>query len=70
VDPVVAVHVLTYEAMHLSGRLNEAAAELAGAYWRNVYPLMPDAYRSTDCRPGGTLDERLPDAPWLARMSS
>ena len=92
-EQVVAVHVLPHEAMHLSGRLNEAAAEcaavqrdahtarllgapdaaaaeLAAAYWRNVYPLMPDGYRSADCRPGGALDERLADAPRLARMSS
>jgi hypothetical protein len=37
---------------------------LAVAYWRTVYPAMPDGYRSTACRPGGTLDEHLPDAPW------
>jgi hypothetical protein len=90
-DQVVAVHVLTHEAMHLSGRLDEAVAEcaavqrdahtarllgapadaaarLAAAYWRNVYPLMPDGYRSAECRPGGALDERLPDAPWLASL--
>ena len=90
-DQVVAVHVLTHEAMHLSGRLDEAvaecaavqrdaqtarllgagpadAAELAGAYWRNVYPLMPEGYRSGECRAGGAMDERLPDAPWLAPL--
>jgi hypothetical protein len=90
-DQVVAVHVLTHEAMHLSGRLEEAAAEcgavqrdahtarllgasaadaaeLAAAYWRNVYPLMPDGYRSPECRAGGALDERLADAPWLASL--
>jgi hypothetical protein len=90
-DQVVAVHVLTHEAMHLSGRLAEAvaecaavqrdaqtarllgarpadAAELAAAYWRNIYPLMPDGYRSSECRPGGAMDERLPDAPWLVSM--
>lgn len=88
-DQVVAVHVLTHEAMHLSGRLDEAAAEcaavqrdahtarllgarpadaagLAATYWRNIYPLMPDGYRSGDCRPGGPLDEGLADAPWRA----
>jgi hypothetical protein len=92
-DQVVAVHVLTHEAMHLSGTLAEAAAEcaavqrdawtarllgspaahaaeLAAAYWRDVYPLMPDSYRSSECRPGGTLDERLADAPWLASVGS
>ena len=31
-----------------------------------VYPLMPDGYRSRDCRAGGPMDERLADAPWLA----
>jgi uncharacterized membrane protein YeaQ/YmgE (transglycosylase-associated protein family) len=92
-DQVVAVHVLTHEAMHLSGRLGEAVAEcaavqrdahtarllgarpadaaaLAGAYWGNICPLMPDGYRSGDCRPGGPLDEGLADAPWLASVSA
>jgi hypothetical protein len=90
-DQVVAVHVLTHEAMHLAGLVDEAAAEcaavqrdastarllgagaaeaaaLAAVYWREVYPLMPDGYRSSACRAGGALDERLPDAPWLASM--
>jgi hypothetical protein len=90
-DQVVAVHVLTHEAMHLSGRLEEALAEcaavqrdahtarllgagpaeaagLAAAYWRNLYPLMPDGYRSGECRPVGAMDEGLADAPWLASL--
>lgn len=90
-DQVVAVHVLTHEAMHMSGRLDEAVAEcaavqrdaqtarllgarpadaaaLAAAYWANIYPLMPDRYRSGECRPGGAMDERLADAPWLASL--
>jgi hypothetical protein len=88
-DEVVAVHVLTHEAMHLSGRLSEAGAEcaavqrdahtarllgaepadgarLAVRYWREVYPLMPDGYRSEQCQAGGSMDEGLGDAPWLA----
>jgi hypothetical protein len=92
-DQVLVVHVLTHEAMHLSGRLDEAAAEcaavqrdartarllgaadadaagLAAAYWHDLYPLMPDGYRSPECRSGGALDERLADAPWLAPMRS
>jgi hypothetical protein len=92
-DQVIAVHVLTHEAMHLSGRLGEAEAEcaavqrdartarllgsaaadaarLAAAYWHDHYPLMPDGYRSPECRAGGALDERLPDAPWLAPLPS
>jgi hypothetical protein len=48
------------------GQAPADAAELAAAYWRNIYPLMPDSYRSAECRPGGAMDERLPDAPWLA----
>jgi hypothetical protein len=90
-DQVVAVHVLTHEAMHLSGRLGEAGAEcaavqrdaetarllgspaadaarLAVSYWRDLYPLMPDSYRSPECRAGGAMDERLADAPWLASL--
>jgi hypothetical protein len=92
-DQVLAVHVLTHEAMHLSGRLDEAAAEcaavqrdartarllgaadadaagLAAAYWHDLYPLMPDGYRSPECRSGGALDEHLADAPWLAPIRS
>jgi hypothetical protein len=90
-DQVVAVHVLTHEAMHMSGLLDEAVAEcaavqrdaqtarllgarpadaaaLAAAYWANIYPLMPDRYRSGECRPGGAMDDRLADAPWLASL--
>ena len=92
-DQVVAVHVLTHEAMHLAGRLDEAAAEcaavqrdaetarllgsrpadaarLAATYWRDLYPLLPDGYRSPECRQGGALDEHLADAPWLAPLPS
>jgi hypothetical protein len=84
---VVAVHVLTHEAMHMAGIIDEARAEcaavqrdaqtarllgasradavvLAGRYWRTVYPLMPDGYRTRDCGPGGPLDEARQDAPW------
>jgi hypothetical protein len=64
-EQVVAVHVLTHEAMHLSGRLNEAAAKCA-AVQRDAHTARllgaPDA--------AAALDERLADAPWLARMSS
>ena len=85
---VVAVHVLTHEAMHMSGITDEARAEcsavqndawtarllgaspeaaavLARHYWRVVYPRMPEQYVSADCRPGGDLDLRSADAPWL-----
>jgi hypothetical protein len=87
-DEVVAVHVLTHEAMHLRGQTNEATAEcqavqrdrstavllgatprqaenLARTYWLTVYPDMPDDYSSTECRPGGALDENLTTAAWL-----
>jgi hypothetical protein len=39
-------------------------------YWREVYPLMPGGYRSEQCQPGGSMDERLADAPWLASPGS
>jgi hypothetical protein len=89
-DQVVAVHVLTHEAMHMSGVTDEAVAEceamqrdertarflgateegarsLARYYWTVVYPRMPDAYRSAECRPGGALDEHKAGAPWAPR---
>jgi len=37
------------------------ATALASAYWRIDYPRMPDDYRSSDCHPGGGMDEHLPD---------
>lgn len=84
---VVAVHVLTHEAMHLTGQLDEAAAEceavqrdastarmlgaapdqaaaLAVRYWLEVYPRMPDGYRSAGCTAGGAMDEGGGEAPW------
>jgi hypothetical protein len=48
------------------GASSAAAHALAMTYWLTVYPDMPDGYRSADCRPGGTLDLHLPDAPWAA----
>ncbi len=86
-DQVIALHVLSHEAMHMAGTVAEAVAECAAVqrdaltarelgasreqalavarrYWREVYPLMPTDYRSTDCVPGGALDEHLPDPPW------
>lgn len=52
------------QTARLLGARPDQAALLAVAYWRLVYPQMPDDYRSPDCRAGGPLDERLPDAPW------
>jgi hypothetical protein len=40
------------------------ARALAVRYWLEVYPEMPDNYRTADCVPGGALDEHLPDPPW------
>lgn len=37
------------------------ARVLAVRYWMDDYPRMPDEYRTTDCAPGGRLDEHLPD---------
>lgn len=46
------------------GASAEQAQDLATAYWRAVYPRMPDAYTTQDCRPGGPLDEGLESPPW------
>ena len=87
-DQITAVHVLTHEAIHMTGVKNEAeteclamqrdaamaellgatpeaAGDLAIAYWRDVYPQMPAAYRSEECAPGKALDAGRPDAPWV-----
>jgi hypothetical protein len=58
--------VLTWFAVALAG----GPAGLAAAYWHDLYPLMPDGYRSSECRSGGALDEHLADAPWLAPARS
>jgi len=43
-----------------------AASALARRYWTQMYPQMPDGYRSGGCAAGGPLDEHLPDAPWTS----
>jgi hypothetical protein len=48
----------------LLGASSVDARALARRYWLALYPRMSDDYRSPDCRPGGALDEHLPDAPW------
>jgi len=49
----------------LGGAFVDAGPELGYVlYWRTVYPARPDGYRSSSCRPGGAMDEHLPDAPW------
>ena len=48
----------------LLGASDDEARALARTYWLDVYPQMPGEYRSSACAPGGTMDERLPDAPW------
>jgi hypothetical protein len=48
----------------LLGADQAAARAIAQRYWREIYPAMPEAYRSGACMPGGALDEHLPDPPW------
>jgi hypothetical protein len=50
----------------LLGAPDDGARALAWAYWKTVYPNMPEGYRDTGCAPGGALDEALPTSPWLA----
>jgi hypothetical protein len=54
----------------LLGASDHQAKVLSVAYWTQVYPDLPDAYRSSDCAPGGSLDEGLPDPPWTDVKSS
>jgi hypothetical protein len=54
------------ETARLLGAPDDAARALAWSYWKDVYPAMPDDYRSSACGPGGALDEALPTSPWLA----
>jgi len=85
---VMAVHVLTHEAMHMRGERDEAVTEcqavqrdvftaralratpeqakrLAKTYWKVVYPRMPSGYVTSECHPGGPLDENLDSSPWV-----
>jgi hypothetical protein len=52
------------ETARLLGADPADALALARTYWTIDYPRMSDTYRSPDCRPGGSLDEHLPDPPW------
>jgi hypothetical protein len=48
----------------LLGATPTEARALAESYWISQYPRLPDAYRSTECHPGGPLDENRAGAPW------
>jgi hypothetical protein len=52
------------ETAQLLGATPTEGLALARAYWIEDYPNMPDNYRTSDCRLGGSLDEHLPDPPW------
>ena len=84
---VMAVHVLTHEAVHASGILNEAKTDCI-AFQKNhkmfyalgtskkksealaikAFEKIPDPrlkdYYSDECKPGGELDQKYPDAVW------
>jgi len=48
----------------LLGATGDQARDLALTYWTDLYPRMPDAYRTSECSPGGELDENLQTSPW------
>jgi hypothetical protein len=54
------------QTARLLGAPDDGARALAWAYWKTVYPNMPDDYRDGGCTSGGALDEALPTSPWLA----
>ena len=81
-----SLHVLTHEAMHVSGEFNEPLAdckafqrnhkmaEQLGVPSRTAEVNGRDLHRSrnsrhpyysTECEPGGGMDEGLPDAVWV-----
>ncbi|HET7899666.1 MAG TPA: hypothetical protein VFL59_00660 [Candidatus Nanopelagicales bacterium] len=46
------------------GATPDQAAALVATYWTQVYPRMPDAYRTPDCAPRARLDETPTDSTW------
>lgn len=52
------------QTAQLLGASRDEALALAERYWIEGYPLLPERYRTDDCRPGGALDERLASSPW------
>ena len=48
------------------GATPEQARALSAAYWSDVYPTMPNDYRSGECGPELSLDAGLADPPWTA----
>lgn len=52
------------EMARLLGAPADGARLLAKIYWTNVYPQMPDDYRTEGCGPNGELDTGSADAPW------
>jgi hypothetical protein len=53
-----------YDTASLLGATPPEARALTVTYWQRFYPNMSDDYRSSDCVPGGKMDEHLPHAPW------
>jgi len=54
------------QTAQLLGATPREARLLARLYWGTVYPDMPDDYRTSECAPGGRLDEGLASAPWVS----
>ena len=54
----------TEQAAALLGASPAQARALAVIYARDIYPRMPDDYRTTECHDGGTLDLRPDDPRW------
>lgn len=52
------------QAARLLGASRADAAALARRYHASIYPRMSSEYRSSECVPGGRLDEALGDGPW------
>jgi hypothetical protein len=50
------------EAAVALGLTESAGKALAHDAWQDLYPLLPELYRTSGCRPGGALDDN-PETP-------
>jgi hypothetical protein len=48
----------------LLGGTADEGRQLAKRVAAEVYPRMPDEYRTAECRPGGSLDRTPGDGTW------
>jgi hypothetical protein len=55
---------MTRDAARRLGATRAYAAKLAEVYWEELYALLPDDYRSDECRDGGAMDAHPASTVW------